>query len=334
MTLSLVSVIVPTYNRAKRIAKTLQSIIAQDYENLEIIVVNDGSTDNSSEVSEEVLKNSGRPFKIINHEKNRGVSAARNTGLKAAQGKYVCFCDSDDLLEKNFVSSLCNEAEEKKADLVFCKYQYYYEKESRFEPEHMFSEKSFRHAKISLWSCIKRKMPFVYVWNCIFNKDFLKKNYLKFCEKLPFYEDIEYILKSMTAASKISFVDSVLYTHVQNPESCTKKYMPNESKMTKYNALAMWRAGRCILRNTNDSCIKNRVFHVFIINAFIKQLTVAAETGNREYYDLKLKNLRHKKMRKIILSSVKYIFTDPELFLKALMVLYCPNFYYRLRRKK
>ena len=68
MTLPLVSVIVPTYNRAKHIAKTLQSIIAQDYENLEIIVVNDGSTDNSSEVSEEVLKNSGRPFKIINHE--------------------------------------------------------------------------------------------------------------------------------------------------------------------------------------------------------------------------------------------------------------------------
>ncbi len=78
----LVSAVVPAFNNGTHIAATLKSIIAQDYENLEIICVNDASTDETLKNAEEVLKNSGRKFKIINHEKNSGVSASRNTGIK------------------------------------------------------------------------------------------------------------------------------------------------------------------------------------------------------------------------------------------------------------
>ena len=114
----LVSVIVPTYNGEKFIAQTLESIINQDYENLEIIVVDDVSTDNTVSLVREILENSGRKFQLIQRTVNGRQSASRNTGLDAANGEYVMFFDHDDLAEKNFVSSLYKEAEDKQADFM------------------------------------------------------------------------------------------------------------------------------------------------------------------------------------------------------------------------
>ena len=102
----LVSVIVPTYNNESKIFDTIKSIIAQDYPNIEIIVVNDASSDATESVARNALKDCGREFSIIEHKENRGVSAARNTGLDAARGEYVWFCDGDDLAERELVSTL------------------------------------------------------------------------------------------------------------------------------------------------------------------------------------------------------------------------------------
>ncbi len=120
MTEKLVSVIVPTYNGEKFIAQTLESIVNQDYGNLEIILINDASTDNTLKNAEKILKSSKRVFKIFNHEKNLGVSAARNSGIKISEGEYLCFIDGDDLLEKNFVSALMNEILKDNSDISFC----------------------------------------------------------------------------------------------------------------------------------------------------------------------------------------------------------------------
>ena len=113
----LVSIIIPTYNGENRIAKTLESIIAQDYGNLEIIVVDDVSTDDTVSTAKNILEKSGRKFMIIQRTVNGRQSASRNTGLDAANGKYIIFFDHDDLADKNFVSLLCADAEEKKKAL-------------------------------------------------------------------------------------------------------------------------------------------------------------------------------------------------------------------------
>ena len=114
----LISVIIPAYNAGKFIKSTLESVINQDYENIEIILVDDVCTDNTMKIAEDVLKNSGRKFKIIHHEVNKGTCTARNTGLKNASGKYLNFMDHDDLLRKNFLSSLYNAISNN--DFVFC----------------------------------------------------------------------------------------------------------------------------------------------------------------------------------------------------------------------
>jgi glycosyltransferase involved in cell wall biosynthesis len=101
-----VSIIVPVYNVEKFLHKCLDSIINQDYRNLEIILINDGSTDHSREILEEYSKKDIR-IKII-HQENKGVSTARNIGIDEATGEYLCFADSDDFLEKDCVSYLLN----------------------------------------------------------------------------------------------------------------------------------------------------------------------------------------------------------------------------------
>ena len=94
-TYPLISVVVPAYNTETRIAYSLESIIAQDYPNIEIIVVNDASTDGTENAARRILENCGRPFTIITHKENRGVSASRNTGMDVVKGEFLWFVDSD-----------------------------------------------------------------------------------------------------------------------------------------------------------------------------------------------------------------------------------------------
>ena len=119
MPLPLVSVIIPGFNNERRIVYALQSAIEQSYENLEIIFVNDASTDNTLKNAEGVLKNCSRPYKIINHEKNLGVSVARNDGLLSSNGEYICFCDGDDMMTKNYVVNLMNAILKHDCDISF-----------------------------------------------------------------------------------------------------------------------------------------------------------------------------------------------------------------------
>src|SRR4030043_1337098 len=88
-----VSVIIPTYNRAHLVGRSIRSVLNQTYQDLEVIVVDDGSKDNTAEIVRGITD---PRIVFLKHEKNRGVSAARNTGLKAARGKYIAFQDSDD----------------------------------------------------------------------------------------------------------------------------------------------------------------------------------------------------------------------------------------------
>ena len=116
----LISVVVPAYNTETRINYSLESIIAQDYPNIEIIVVNDASTDATEEIAKRILEGCGRPFNLITHKKNSGETASRNTGMDAAKGEFIWFIDADDMAEKNLVSTLYNLIEKYKCDLSFC----------------------------------------------------------------------------------------------------------------------------------------------------------------------------------------------------------------------
>lgn len=117
---SLISIVVPVYNVGKYLPQCLDSIIGQTYQNLEIICVNDGSTDNSLDILEEYGAKDSR-IKIVTQE-NHGASAARNRGMQEVKGKYLMFVDGDDWIDRDTCKKTVTVAEEKKADLVFWSY--------------------------------------------------------------------------------------------------------------------------------------------------------------------------------------------------------------------
>ena len=115
----MVSIIVPIYNKEKELKQCIESVINQTYTNLEIILVNDGSTDLSREICEKFLQSDSR-IKLIN-KKNEGVELARVTGLKYATGDYVTFVDPDDWIQNNAIEVLVNSIKKENADVSFGK---------------------------------------------------------------------------------------------------------------------------------------------------------------------------------------------------------------------
>ena len=331
----LVSVIVPAYNGEKFIAQTLDSIINQDYENLEIIVVDDVSTDNTVEVSRKILGNSSRKFQLIRRTVNGHQSAARNTGFDASSGDYVIFFDHDDSAEKNFVSALCREAEDKNADLVFCGFSFYYKTENRYEaPVRTLPKRALLSSEDYLKAWARQEINLWSIWNFIFRKDFLVKNNLRFPEDCYIFEDVEFILKAVTLSSRISFINDVLYTYIYHSGQQSKYDMANRTSYKNFEqeVLCMWRGGRCILKHTKDKTIRNFIF-MCIAQALVKRCTLSARAKDRERYDRLIMTLKHKKIRQIMLLTIQFIFKEPELFFKSLMVIYAPNLYYKLRKK-
>lgn len=333
----LVSIIIPTYNGEKFIEKTLCAVIEQDYEDLEIILVNDGSTDNTLRISEEILKKSGRVFMIINHEKNRGVSSARNDGFNASHGEYVCFCDSDDWPQKNFVSELYKEIEDKKADLVFCGFEYFNPKGNDYKTG-MLLEKSLGTPEDYLCEWSKNKLELWSIWNYIFNKDLLNK--IKFPEDLNRNEDIEFIFKAIALSSRMSSVNKILFTYVDHEIHQSLIFTsdrPHHKDFVQEKTAGL-RAARCIIRNIKNKRIKNYALKEFIADRILTQCKLTARAGDREYYDRIIKTLRHKKIREVMLcSTAKFFLWRPDWFFKCLMLIYAPGLYYRRyssRKKK
>ena len=120
----MISIIVPVFNVELYLKECLESIKKQTYTNLEVIIVDDCSTDNSFNIADNFIKNYKGPiiFKLIKHDKNKGQSAARNTGLGVAKGEYVGFVDSDDYIAPNMYEFLLSEMKSKNVGVVGCDY--------------------------------------------------------------------------------------------------------------------------------------------------------------------------------------------------------------------
>ena len=328
----LVSVIVPTYNGAKRIAATLKSIINQDYENLEIVLVNDASTDDTLNIAEKVLKNSGRKFKIINHEKNLGVSPARNTGFDASSGEYVIFFDHDDLAEKNYVSSLLNKILEDDCDISFCGFVDRYEdgRPDKFWQVKIENSKIL-NADEALNFRIENKTP-ISMWCAMFKRKFLEKYNLRFCDKA--FEDIAFLLRTFCRAEKISFVRDCLYIYVHSPEMTSLRSVDTrEKKLRRYTdgSYAQERLAEYLSTYAPSERTKFLADYLIMPEAIVSKFTVESRKNDRTAYDNLCKD---KRLREILKRSRKTFFRKPEVFLKSLMILLMPGLYFKLRSRE
>ena len=204
-----VSIIVPVYNVEKYLERCLDSLVMQTLKDTEIIVVNDGSTDSSSEI----IKKYEEKYENIKSysKKNGGLSDARNYGLKYVTGEYVAFLDSDDYVDKTLYEKMYNKAIEEKADYVECDFIWEFPDESRIDTGIRYTNKleMFTYARVVAWNkLIKTEIV-------------LKNEELRFPYGLK-YEDVEFFYKLVPEVSKFAFVEEPLIHYIQREDSLVK----------------------------------------------------------------------------------------------------------------
>lgn len=199
-----VSVIVPVYNVEKFIDKCLNSLVNQTLKEIEIIVVNDGSPDNSQKIIDKYVKK--YPEKVQSFIKeNGGQGSARNLGMEKAKGEYIGYVDSDDFVEKDMYKKLYNKAKENNYDIVVC---------GNYNVSEDYQNKNIdafiNNYNTDLENIFFGKMA---VWNKIYKRDILIKNKLEFKEKV-WYEDLAFTLKAIMNSNTFAFIDEPLYDYL------------------------------------------------------------------------------------------------------------------------
>lgn len=233
-----VSIIVPVYNTEKYLKRCLESIINQTYKNIEIICINDGSTDGSEKILREYASKENRM--IVKTVQNGGVSRARNIAIKESTGNFIMFIDSDDYIELNMVEEMLKTIQKRKADIVRCtnfleREDGTVEKIEEYTIKNKLIEKDEINKDILLDIITGRMLTYSCV--LIVKKEVILSTNL-FNEKLKILEDKLFYLELFINAEKIYFLDVPLYHYIINPESCTKSKKIVTRNM--YNLLNGW----------------------------------------------------------------------------------------------
>lgn len=207
-----VSIIIPVYNVERYLARCIDSCINQTYNNVEIICVNDGSTDGSLNILEHYKILDSR-IQIINKE-NGGLSSARNAGVAASVGDYILFVDSDDFISCDSVEHLVRNAERNSSDVVI--FDYFYAHVDRSMRKILtiieWNDKRYENKSFNLSNVDKSAYLLIPVaaWCKFYRAEFLKENNITFFEGVIF-EDVDYNAKVLSKAERITYVNEPLY---------------------------------------------------------------------------------------------------------------------------
>ena len=201
-----VSVIVPIYNVERFVKRCLDSLVNQTLQEIQIILVNDGSTDESGNIAKEYA--SKHSNKIIYLEKeNGGLSDARNFGMRYAEGEYIAFLDSDDYVENTMYEEMYNKALQENSDYVECDFLWEYPNKVKKDKRIPYSNKKEMLTNVR-----------VVAWNKLIKREILEKNNISFPKGLR-YEDIEFTYKLIPYLNKVSYVDKEFVHYVQRNNS-------------------------------------------------------------------------------------------------------------------
>ncbi len=209
-----VSVIVPVYNTEKYLKKCIDSLLSQNFDDYEIIIINDNSPDNSEDI---ILSYNDTKIKYIKNSENKGIGYNRNLGIKKSKGEYICFIDSDDYVSNNFLDKMYLMCFENNLDMAICDYNYVYNNKIdkvKLEdfPITNLKERPDLITKIPLGPC-----------NKLYKKELITSNNIRFEENLK-YEDIPFVGSALYYSKKIGKINDALnyFTVHENSETSTR----------------------------------------------------------------------------------------------------------------
>lgn len=224
-----VSVIVPVYNAAEYLEECLMSIISQTYKNLEIILINDGSKDNSGEICDQYKAVDNRI--IVIHQDNQGVSSARNRGIEIASGQLITFVDSDDIIDPEMVERLCNDLKDDQADIAICSYRTF--RESGSEDIGNSGRKYVFSKDEAIANLISGKYYIGGLCTKLYRTDIIKGCRLD--ERIRINEDVLMNYYVFQNAQKVVFNDSCMYNYRANVKGATNTIDGVSGRADEYN---------------------------------------------------------------------------------------------------
>ena len=217
----LISVIIPVYNVAPYLREALDSVINQSYGNLEILIIDDGSTDGSGAICDKYQCDSR--VKVI-HQENNGLSAARNAGLDIMTGEYVAFLDSDDAYHKDYMRKMLDCIVREKSDIVICRYlachtvnKMNHDMKGRISPKALQG----KYDKVEAIQAVFHGDINTSVWNKFYKRNIWETNRFPVGRN---YEDIEVTYKNFYVCESIYLMDEFLYFYRKHPESITNTH--------------------------------------------------------------------------------------------------------------
>lgn len=260
---NLISIVVPVYNTSNYLSNCLDSLINQTYENLEIICVNDGSTDNSLDILKQYSNKDSR-IKIIN-QSNQGVSQSRNNALKNIKGEYVLFVDSDDFIDINTCEFAINKIKEKNVDVVLWTYVREYKEKSLIK--NVFEKDSIYFNEIDVYEKLYRRIFGLYkeelmrpdhgdsivpVWGKLYKSDIINDNDIRFIDyKKVAAEDAIFNMRYFYYVKSAYYEKKYYYHYRKNDNSLTRSYNPR--LIEQWNNLINYMNNEIKEKKLNDS---------------------------------------------------------------------------------
>ena len=229
----LISIIVPIFNMEKYLDKCIQSLVNQTYKNIEIILIDDGSSDRSGEMSNEWTKRDER-IKVV-HKDNAGLGLARNTGLENATGDYILFLDADDFLDTLTVQTLVERHNNSNVDSIFFGWKRYYNSGKIEEHWQKYRDESFEGNEIISKVLLEMvaatpdepedRYVFMSACHCTYSMELIKRYNVRFVsERELISEDLVFNIDYLRYASKVEFIPYCFYFYRDNTQSLTSVY--------------------------------------------------------------------------------------------------------------
>lgn len=282
-----VSIVIPVYNAAQCLPRCLNSIANQTYDALEVILINDGSTDNSATLCEKYCKNDLR-FHLFTQE-NAGPASARNAGIEKATGDYITFVDADDYLETDAIECMLLQAEETAADITICRY-FSERADQTVASDYRYKERLYEGAacrKLAIDSIdihTKTNLP---PYSCVrmIKSDFLKNLHLQFDTKIYRSEDYLFWVQVHFAASRVCIIqDKPLYHYIDNATSITHRYFKGYWDMAKEIYRQLSTALPC------DTVI-SRKLDVMLVHRSLIALNIAAKCSDASIFKSEVREI-------------------------------------------
>jgi len=317
------SVIIPAYNAASTIERTLKSLFSQSARDFEIIVVNDGSSDDTLDICKKMQKRSPVAMEVY-HQSNMGGPSARNRGITLARGEYIIFLDADDLAEKDYVLRLMQAIESKPSiDIACCSYDLLYE-DGSFKPRLITNKTKILRGRDALLLLLTEKLE-VWSGSAIYRRSMLIGFKIYFDESISMGEDIEFRWRAFYHARDVALIPEVLVHYVQHNSSITRaldpKRFPPSSWLDPQKFLDYLEA--CGEKNERlIFALQNYVMPRFAVRRFRNYVAYGIE-------DVFWRNLDDKEMRHTLKRGFKSFMGNPELAFKCFLLLYIPKLFYK-----